>query len=198
MSQTNRLSAQLLALGAALMLLAGCSSTSNPPTSASSGTAATTSSASATVTSTATGTATSSPKTSATTTQTSSSKPSGTTSGPTTSSTATAVDAAVCTAASSLGRALTSLKDSLRNGATVDQVRAARDQVLNSYNDLAAAIGNVAKARLEAVKSAADRFAAAVNDIPDDATLNQALDSLSQEAKDVQAALADLLTEIRC
>ena len=80
----------------------------------------------------------------------------------------------------------------------MDQVRAARDQVLNSYNDLAAAIGNVAKARLEAVKSAADRFAAAVNDIPDDATLNQALDSLSQEAKDVQAALADLLTEIRC
>lgn len=80
----------------------------------------------------------------------------------------------------------------------MEQVRAARDQVIKAYNDLAPAVGDVAKTRLSAVKSAADRFAAAVNDIPDDATLAQALDSLSQEAKDVQAALSDLLTEVQC
>lgn len=175
MSQTNRLRAQLLALGAALLLLAGCSSTSNPPASTSSGMAASTTSPS-----------------------TSSTKSSAATSSPTTSGTLAAVDAAACTAASNLAHALTHFKDSLRNGATADQVHGARDQVLRSYNDLEEAIGNVAKARLEAVKSAVDRFAAAVNDIPDDATLNQALDSLSQEAKDVQAALGDLLTDIQC
>ena len=106
--------------------------------------------------------------------------------------------AAACTAADALARALTSFKDSLKTGATVDQVRAARDQVVKTYNELAAAVGDVAKGRLEAVKSAADRFDAAVKDIPDDASLTQAVDSLRQEAKDVQAALSDLLTEVHC
>jgi flagellar hook-basal body complex protein FliE len=116
----------------------------------------------------------------------------------TTSSIAATGSAAACAAADALARALTSFKDSLRTGATVEQVRAARDHVVEAYNDLAAAVGDVAKARLEAVKSAADRFDAAVKDIPDGATLTQAVDSLSQEAKDVQAALSDLLTEVHC
>lgn len=188
MSQTHQLSARMLALGAALLLLAGCSTTSSPPASSSSSAATTTSSPP---------TATSSPGASGTTTSgTTTSSP--TTSGSTSSSMGPTASAAACTAADALAQALTSFKDSLKTGATVDQVRAARDQVVKTYNELAAAVGDVAKGRLEAVKSAADRFDAAVKDIPDDASLTQAVDSLRQEAKDVQAALSDLLTEVHC
>ena len=51
---------------------------------------------------------------------------------------------------------------------------------------------------MDAVKSAEDKFAAAVNDIPDDATLTEAADSLRDEAANVQAALSDLVTEVQC
>lgn len=183
MSQTHQLSARILALGAALMMLAGCSTTSSPPASSSSSAATTTSSPPMT---------TSSPGASSTTTS------GPTPSGPTSSSMGATASAAACTAADALARALTNFKDSLKTGATVEQVRAARDQVVKTYNELAAAVGDVAKGRLEAVKSAADRFDAAVKDIPDDASLTQAVDSLRQEAKDVQAALSDLLTEVHC
>lgn len=174
MSKPHQLSAQLLALGAALLLLAGCSGTS--------GTTASTSSATATITSSATATITSSP----------------TTSHPTMTSPQSTAAPAACTAADAFAKALTSFKDSLKTGVTVEQIRAARDRVIKTYDDLVTAVGNAAKARLDAVKSAADRFVSAVNDIPDNATLAQAIDSLRQEAKDVQAALSDLVTEVQC
>ncbi|GGI02719.1 hypothetical protein GCM10007170_45100 [Arthrobacter liuii] len=80
----------------------------------------------------------------------------------------------------------------------MDEARVSRDQVIKAYDDLVTAVGTDAKARLDAVKLAANRFVAAVNDIPDNATLTQALDSLRDEAKNVQAALSDLVTEVQC
>ena len=53
----------------------------------------------------------------------------------------------------------------------------------------------MAKGRVDAVVAAHDRFAAAVNDVPDDATLAEAADSLRDEAANFQGALSDLVTE---
>lgn len=179
MSQNHRLSARLAAFGGALMLLTGCSTTSAPSETSTPSQSASTSRPSAT--STPSGSA-------------GSSSPSATTA-PSPSSTATA---AACTAADAFGDALTSFKDSLEAGAAVEDVRGARDQVVNSFNNLNAALGNVTVARLDALRSAEARLDAAVKAIPDDATLAQALDSLKQEANNVQAALSDFLTVINC
>ena len=49
---------------------------------------------------------------------------------------------------------------------------------------------------MDAVKSAEDKFASAVNEFHDAATLTEAADSLRDEAANVQAALSDLATEV--
>ena len=104
-----------------------------------------------------------------------------------------------CTAADAFAEALTSFKDTLNKpGATLEQVRSARDQVAKTYDDLVSAAGSAAQARVDAVTSAQEKFAAAVNDIPDDATLTAAIDSLRDEAANVQGALSDLTTEAKC
>ena len=57
---------------------------------------------------------------------------------------------------------------------------------------------SAAKDRVDAVKTAKEKFAAAVNDVPNDATLTGAVDSLRDEAANLQAALSDLATEAKC
>ena len=114
-----------------------------------------------------------------------------------TSSAAPSVSPA-CAAADAFADALTSFKDTLKPGATLEQIRAARDQVVKTYDELVAATGSAAKERVDAVTSAEARFTAAVNDVPDDATLTEAAASLRDEAANVQAALSDLATEVQC
>jgi hypothetical protein len=153
MAMPRRVLAWLAPLGAALVLLAGCT-TSSPPA--------------------------------------------GTSSPPTSASSPQPTVSPACAAADAFAEALTGFKDTLKQGATLEQVRTARDQVVKTYNDLVSAAGSAAQARVDAVKAAEEKFAAAVNDIPDDATLTSAIDSLRDEAANVQAALSDLATEVRC
>lgn len=153
MSMPPRVLAWLLPLGAALVLLAGCT-TSGPPASTSSPSAST--------------------------------------------SSAQPTASPVCAPADAFAEALTGFKNTLKPGATLEQIRSARDQVVKTYDDLVSATGSAAQARVDAVRSAEEKFAAAVNDIPDDATLTAAIDSLRDEAANVQAALSDLATEARC
>ena len=160
MSMPRRVLAWLLPLGAALVLLAGCS-TSSPPAS------------------------TSSP-------------PASTSSPPASTSSPQPTVSPACAAADAFAEALTGFKDTLKQGATLEQVRSARDRVVKTYDDLVSAAGSAAQARVDAVRSAEEQFAAAVNDIPDDATLTAAVDSLRDEAANVQAALSDLATEAQC
>lgn len=104
----------------------------------------------------------------------------------------------VCPAADAFAAALTGFKDTLRAGPTLDQVRAARDQVATSYDALIKEAGSLARERVAAVTAAEDAFATAVNDVPSDATLTEAIDSLRDETAIVQGALSDLATEIKC
>ncbi|WP_346926082.1 hypothetical protein [uncultured Arthrobacter sp.] len=146
MSMPRRVLAWLLPLGAALVLLAGCSMPS-PPAS------------------------TSSPQPSV---------------------------SPVCAAADAFAEALTGFKDTLKPGVTLEQIRSARDQVVKTYDDLVSETGGAAQARVDAVRAAKEKFTAAVNDIPNNATLTAAIDSLRDEAANVQAALSDLTTEAQC
>ena len=105
---------------------------------------------------------------------------------------------AVCAAADAHAAALKNFKDTLTPDATIEQVRAAQEQVAKTYEELAKATENLAQQRAEAVKAAEAKFNAAVAAVPDDATLKQAADSLRDEASNVEAAVRDLRTEVRC
>ncbi|KUM33191.1 hypothetical protein [Arthrobacter sp. EPSL27] len=104
----------------------------------------------------------------------------------------------VCAATKAYASALTSFKDSLTPTSTVDQVKEAREQVAKAHEDLMKASEAVAKDRVDAVQEAEKKFAAAVRDIPDDATLAQVRASLRDDAANVQAALSDLGTAAKC
>ena len=104
----------------------------------------------------------------------------------------------VCAAAATYESALTNFKDTLKPGVTVDQVRTARDQVVKTFEEMVSAAGDTAKERVDAVKTAEQKFASAVKAIPNDATLTQAIDSLRDEAANVQGAISDLTSEVKC
>ena len=104
----------------------------------------------------------------------------------------------VCSAAAAYAASLTKFKDTLTPSATLEQVRSAADQVVKAFDDLMKASADAAKNRVDAVKAAEQKFSSAVNAVPDDATLTQAVDSLRDEAANVQAALSDLTTEAKC
>jgi methyl-accepting chemotaxis protein len=104
----------------------------------------------------------------------------------------------VCAAADAHAAALKNFKDTLKPDATIEQVRAAQDQVSKTYEELATASENLAQQRAEAVKAAEAKFNAAVAAVPDTATLKQAADSLRDEASNVEAAVRDLRTEVKC
>ena len=69
---------------------------------------------------------------------------------------------------------------------------------MKTYDDLVKATENVANDQVDAVKAAESKFASAVNAVPDQATLPQAVDSLRDEAVNVQSAVSDLTTQIKC
>ena len=147
MSRPQPVLARMMVLGAAIALLAGCSTTS--------------------------------PSTSPATSQTKSVSP-------------------VCAASNAFSASLTNFKDTLKPGVTVEQIQSAREQVKKAYDDLLNATGDAAKERVDAVKTAQQKFSAAVNSVPDTATLSQAVNSLRDEAANVQAAVSDLSNEAKC
>ena len=69
---------------------------------------------------------------------------------------------------------------------------------MKTYDDLVNAAGDAAKDRVDAVKAAQQKFTSAVNAVPDNATLTQAVNSLRDEAANVQAAVSDLANDAKC
>ncbi len=104
----------------------------------------------------------------------------------------------VCATSAAFSASLTNFKDTLKPGVTVEQIQEARDQVKKTYDELLNAAGDAAKERVDAVKSAQQQFASAVNAVPDTATLTQAVNSLRDEAANVQAAISDLSNDVKC
>lgn len=104
----------------------------------------------------------------------------------------------VCAAIDAQAAALANFKSTLKPDATIEQVRAAKDQVTKAYDDLVKAVGNLAQQRADAVKTAEAKFSAAVAAVPNNATLTQATNSLRDEAANVEAAIRDLRAEVKC
>ncbi|BCW70041.1 hypothetical protein [Arthrobacter sp. NicSoilB8] len=103
-----------------------------------------------------------------------------------------------CAAASAFAGSLTNFKQTLKPGATIDQIKSAREQVAKTYDDLVKASQDVAKDEMDAVQKAENKFDAAVRAVPNDATLSQAAASLRDDAANVQAAVSDLQTATKC
>jgi hypothetical protein len=103
-----------------------------------------------------------------------------------------------CVASDAFAASLQSFQKTLTPDATIDEIRSAREEVSNTYNDLKGATANVAKDRTDALASAADDFNAAVDAIPDDATVPQAVDSLKNEAAKVDTARDGVASELNC
>ena len=127
-----------------------------------------------------------------------SSPPAATPSPTVTASSPPASTSQVCAAIDAHAAALANFKDTLTPDATIEQVRAAQEQVSKTYEELAKASENLAQQRAEAVKAAEAKFNAAVAAVPNDATLTQAVDSLRDEASNVEAAIRDLRAEVNC
>lgn len=103
-----------------------------------------------------------------------------------------------CTAAEAFGSALQEVRSSLTPEATVEELRSARQQLSDAYDDLRKEAGDVAEDRLQVVEDNVDEFNNAVDEIPDDAKVPDAVDSLRNEAGDVDTAVTDLRSELNC
>ena len=106
--------------------------------------------------------------------------------------------AKACGASDAFAAALQNFRETLTPDATIEEIRSAREEVSNTYNDLKGATANVAKDRTDALASAADEFKAAVDAVPDDATVPQAVDSLKNEAAKVDTARQGVASELNC
>jgi hypothetical protein len=103
-----------------------------------------------------------------------------------------------CGASDAFAAALKNFRETLKPDATIVEIRAAREEVSNTYNDLKGAAANVAKDRTDELASATDDFKAAVDAVPDDATVPQAIDSLKNEAAKVDTARKGVASELKC
>lgn len=103
-----------------------------------------------------------------------------------------------CAAAGAYAAALTNFKDTLTPSATVEQVQTARDQVTKTYDEMIKQSQDVAKDRADAVKTAQQNLESAVKDVPNDATLKQAANSLRDDTVKLQAAASDLRSQLKC
>lgn len=129
--------------------------------------------------------------------QRSSTSPSGSSSASSSSSQAGNV-AQLCAASEAFARALTSFSDSLKPGATIEELRLARDEVVKAYSGLLTATETLAQERAAAVVAAEKEFESAVNAVSGRASLPQAIESLRSEAAKVQDAVTDLRSEVKC
>lgn len=106
--------------------------------------------------------------------------------------------AQACTAAKAFAGAVKGFEDTLKPGSTVGEIKAARDEVKKTHDDLAKASKDVAKDRTDELNKATDQFSKAVDDVPDNATVSQAINSLRDDAANVKAALKGLTTDLKC
>ena len=104
----------------------------------------------------------------------------------------------LCDAAAAYDGAVTEFQEILTPDVTIEQLRAARDEVVDTYTELGRAAADVATERFAAVGAAERSFKKAVDDIPDLATVPEAIDSLRDEAGELRIAIADLLEEVNC
>lgn len=103
-----------------------------------------------------------------------------------------------CGAADDLTAALDDFRSTLTPDATVDDVRAARDDLGETWQEFEAAASDVVADRSEELDEAWDGLQQAVDDVSGDATVAGAIDTLRDEAQGVKDARDDVVSELDC
>ncbi|CAM3247856.1 hypothetical protein NODU109028_06565 [Nocardioides dubius] len=86
----------------------------------------------------------------------------------------------------------------LTAASTLEEIREVREGVREAYEDLAEKMDDVAGDREAALKSSYDSFNDAVDDLPDDATLPEAIASLQEESAAIDAAQVAVADDLSC
>lgn len=88
--------------------------------------------------------------------------------------------------------------DDLGGDSTIDEIRATNDAYNEALDDAVGSARDVANVRTQPIEDAYDNLAQAVNDIPGDATITEALVSIADELGAVDAAWDQAFAEIDC
>lgn len=103
-----------------------------------------------------------------------------------------------CAAADTFAASLDDFRATLTPDASTEQLRSARDKVEDSYGTLMEEADDVAEDRREELDTTVRDFRAAVDEVPNDTKVPDAIDSLRGEANDVGTALAGLKDNLQC
>ncbi|MFE7504273.1 hypothetical protein [Promicromonospora sp. NPDC057488] len=106
--------------------------------------------------------------------------------------------AQACGAADDLTTALDDFRSTLTPDATVDDVRAARDELSSAWQTFDSAATEVVQDRSEELDEAWAGLQKAVDDVAGDATVAGALSTLQDEAAGVKTARDDVVSELDC
>jgi hypothetical protein len=93
--------------------------------------------------------------------------------------------------------ALGALRDVDRN-TPIEEFEGAREDVRVTYDNMIASGQQVREVRLDELEEANDNLREAVDDIDDDATFQEALDSIKDEAEEVSVQLSQVLNDVDC
>jgi uncharacterized lipoprotein YajG len=104
----------------------------------------------------------------------------------------------VCAAVDNLDSSLEEFRNTVTPEVTAEELRAARDKVKISFDALAAEAQDLARDQLKELNAEIDRFQAAVEDVSNGATVQDATDALRNETDAVDASLNDLQSELTC
>ncbi|NOJ59678.1 MULTISPECIES: hypothetical protein [unclassified Arthrobacter] len=103
-----------------------------------------------------------------------------------------------CTEAEALATAVEDFRTALTAESTVEEVRSARDAVVDAYETLMAEAQDVAQDRMDDLEASVMEFRSAVDDVPEDTALPDAVEDLRSEASDVGSSLDDLESDLTC
>jgi hypothetical protein len=103
-----------------------------------------------------------------------------------------------CASADSFADALVDFQATLKPEATIEQIRSARDEVNASFDALVTDARDLAQDRVAEVNDSVSELRAAIDAVPDDSAVPEAIDSLRDETEDVRSALQDLQRDMTC
>jgi hypothetical protein len=114
------------------------------------------------------------------------------------SSAATDEVSQACASAESFADALVDFRATLKPEATLEQIGSAGDEVNASFDALVTDARDLAEDRVAEVNASVRELRAAIDAVPDDSAVPEAIVSLRDEAEDVRAELQDLQSDISC
>ncbi|MCM2465434.1 hypothetical protein [Methanoculleus oceani] len=106
-------------------------------------------------------------------------------------------EAQLCQDLEELGVALESMENtSLRS--SVGDIREGRDQVQSAMENVRSSAGQVANIRVDELNAASEDLDRSVEDLPDDATVVEAIQTIRPQVQAVRDARQNLTTELNC